>query len=98
MEPAKCASEAFGLVQPLAMGTHNSFLDKSENCWHWGFFRRRANDKHSLAYMEMRLIFACLLYFFDFTQSEPHRDLIDDQLCFGLWERVPLKLHMGPVG
>lgn len=59
---------------------------------------RSTNDKHSLAYMEMRLILARLLYNFDFTLSEPGRDWIDDQRCFGLWEKVPLMMNVVPVG
>ncbi|KAK4508554.1 hypothetical protein PRZ48_002293 [Zasmidium cellare] len=51
----------------------------------------------SLAYMEMRLILARLLYNFDFTLSEPDRDWIDDQSTFGLWKKLPLMMHVVPV-
>lgn len=59
----------------------------------WGSSARSANDKHSLAYMEMRLILARLLYNFDFSLSEPDRDWIDDQSTFRLWQKVPLMMN-----
>ena len=51
----------------------------------------------SLAYMEMRIILAKLLWQFEVALANPDQDWIDSQKCFQLWEKIPLMVKLTPV-
>ncbi|KAK3374599.1 putative cytochrome P450 [Podospora didyma] len=51
----------------------------------------------NLAYAEMRLIFARIIYDFDMRLAEPDVDWIKTQKVFNLWAKKPLKVHLTPV-
>lgn len=50
----------------------------------------------SLAYIEMRLILARLLWNFDMTLADDSKDWIDKQKIYLLWEKGPLNVHLTP--
>jgi len=49
---------------------------------------------HSLAYAEMRLILARILYNFDLTLSEESQDWMKGQRMFSLWDKPDLWVHL----
>ncbi|KAI1102236.1 cytochrome P450 [Jackrogersella minutella] len=52
----------------------------------------------NLAYAEMRLIMAKILYNFDMTIREDSADWITGQKVYILWNKPPLNVYMTPVG
>lgn len=50
----------------------------------------------SLAYIEMRLILARVLWNFDMTTAEDSKDWIKRQKIYMLWEKGPLNVHLTP--
>jgi cytochrome P450 len=53
--------------------------------------------KGSLAYAEMRLILARLLWNFDIELDERSRRWIDEMKMLVLWEKQPLFVKLSPV-
>lgn len=51
----------------------------------------------SLAYVEMRLILARLIWNFDMSLCDDSRDWISKQRVFILWEKNPLNVYLTPV-
>lgn len=51
----------------------------------------------SLAYAEMRLILARMLFEFDMTLAEDSHRWIERQRAFVIWERIPLNVYLAPV-
>ncbi|TQN67766.1 Averantin hydroxylase [Colletotrichum shisoi] len=51
----------------------------------------------SLAYAEMRLLLARIVYDFDIKLAEGNGPWIERQRSFGLWDRIPLHVHLTPV-
>ena len=49
------------------------------------------DDSHSLAYAEMKLVLANLVYNFDFELKE-HSDDWKDQKVFTVWDKKPLEM------
>ena len=50
----------------------------------------------SLAYTEMRLILARVIYNFRMELDGESKDWIERQKIYGLWEKVPLKVRLTP--
>jgi cytochrome P450 len=56
---------------------------------------RKADRYHSLAWIEMRVVLASLVFEFDLLEVEPNtRDWIDGQKIFFLWEKLPLNVRI----
>jgi len=56
-----------------------------------------ADNFHSLAWIEMRMVLASLLFEFDLLEIEPSsRDWIDRQKIFFLWQKLPLNIRIRP--
>lgn len=55
-------------------------------------------DIYSLAYAEMRLVLARIVYDFDMKLAEGNGRWIERQRVFGLWDRIPLMVNLKPVG
>ena len=55
------------------------------------------SPKNSLAYAEMRLILARIIFDFDMRLADDGKNWIDRQRGFTLWELVPLNVHLTPV-
>lgn len=51
----------------------------------------------SLAYMEMRLILARIIWNFDLSLCNDSHDWIGKQRVFILWEKTPLNVYLTPV-
>ncbi|KAI1403738.1 putative cytochrome P450 [Hypoxylon fuscum] len=51
----------------------------------------------NLAYAEMRLILARIVYDFDIKLSDDSQRWIERQRTFALWDRIPLYVYMSPV-
>ncbi|KAM5353465.1 hypothetical protein ACJ41O_000115 [Fusarium nematophilum] len=51
---------------------------------------------HSLAYAEMRLILARMIWNFDFKIAEESKAWIDDNKVYMIWEKLPLKVYLVP--
>ncbi|KZL82594.1 isotrichodermin c-15 hydroxylase [Colletotrichum incanum] len=51
----------------------------------------------SLAYAEMRLILARIIYDFDIKIAEGKGSWIERQRAFSLWDRIPLNVYLKPV-
>ncbi|WQF82114.1 Putative cytochrome P450 [Colletotrichum destructivum] len=51
----------------------------------------------NLAYAEMRLILARIVYDFDIKLVEGNGSWIERQRTFGLWDRIPLNVYLTPV-
>jgi hypothetical protein len=52
---------------------------------------------YSLAYAEMRLILANMIYHFDLTLADESRDWIAKQKAYPLWARGQLQVFVEPV-
>ncbi|KZL80355.1 isotrichodermin c-15 hydroxylase [Colletotrichum incanum] len=52
----------------------------------------------NLAYAEMRLVLARIVYDFDMKLAEGNGPWIERQRVFGLWDRIPLMVNLKPVG
>ncbi|GKT81074.1 cytochrome P450 [Colletotrichum tofieldiae] len=59
----------------------------------WTLYNRSA-----LAYAEMRLVLARIVYDFDMKLAEGNGPWIERQRVFGLWDRIPLMVNLKPVG
>ena len=55
------------------------------------------NNPRSLAYAEMRVILARLVWNFDMKLVESSGDWIGDQKHYILWNKLPLKVVLTPV-
>ncbi|KAI1269481.1 cytochrome P450 [Xylariaceae sp. FL1019] len=51
----------------------------------------------NLAYAEMRIILARIIFDFDLVLSEESKQWIDSQHAYALWERIPLNVFAKPV-
>ncbi|RYP71152.1 hypothetical protein DL769_004740 [Monosporascus sp. CRB-8-3] len=51
----------------------------------------------NLAYAEMRLILARIVYDFDMRLADDSKDWIKRQKTFSLWDRIPLNVYLTPV-
>lgn len=51
----------------------------------------------SLAYAEMRLILARLVFDFDMKLAEDSKDWVKRQKSYTLWDRLPLNVYFTPV-
>ena len=51
----------------------------------------------SLAYAEMRLILARIVFDFDMKLADDSRDWVKRQKTYTLWDRLPLMIHLIPV-
>lgn len=51
----------------------------------------------SLAYAEMRLILAKVVYNFDLRIAEDSRDWLKGQKAYIVWEKPPLNVYLTPV-
>ncbi|KAI1434436.1 putative cytochrome P450 monooxygenase [Xylaria sp. CBS 124048] len=51
----------------------------------------------NLAYAEMRLILAKIIYNFDMSLDNSSRDWMDDQKAFEIWVKPALNVHLKPV-
>lgn len=56
-----------------------------------------ANLDISLAYAEMRMILARVIYNFDLEIAEESRGWMEKQRIFLFWEKGPLHVHLKPV-
>jgi len=57
----------------------------------------KANKHESLAWIEMRMVLASLLFDFDLLEVQSDsRDWIDRQKIFFLWEKLPLNIRIRP--
>lgn len=53
------------------------------------------NNFPSLAYVEMRIILARMIFNFDMELDQPSDDWTDQQ-CFILWDKKPLMVQLTP--
>jgi cytochrome P450 len=51
----------------------------------------------NLANIEMRLIFAKMLWHFDIELADDTQKWIEDQYIYTTWEKIPLKIKLTPV-
>lgn len=51
----------------------------------------------NLAYAEMRLILARIIYSFDMCLAEDSANWLEDQRCYILWDKPALNVHLTPV-
>ncbi|CAJ2511464.1 Uu.00g070890.m01.CDS01 [Anthostomella pinea] len=51
----------------------------------------------NLAYAEMRLILARIVYDFDLTLADDSKDWIERQKTYALWDRIPLNVYLTPA-
>ncbi|KFA80067.1 hypothetical protein S40288_08218 [Stachybotrys chartarum IBT 40288] len=52
----------------------------------------------NLAYAEMRLILARILFDFDLSLAEESKDWLQAQKCYALWDKPSLHIYLKPVG
>ena len=57
----------------------------------------RANRDGSLANIEMRLILAKMIWWFDLELMPECRNWPGDQFIYTTWEKIPLKIKVTPV-
>jgi hypothetical protein len=57
----------------------------------------QTNTPRSLAYAEMRLILAKILFHFDLELVQPGQDWMSGQRVFALWEKPALEVRLTPV-
>ncbi|KAI0395986.1 isotrichodermin C-15 hydroxylase [Xylariaceae sp. FL0594] len=51
----------------------------------------------NLAYAEMRIILARIIFDFDLKLSDSSKDWVDRQKAFALWDRIPLEVYITPA-
>jgi cytochrome P450 len=51
----------------------------------------------SLAYVEMRLILASIIYMFDMKLAPDSERWIERQKNFNVWDRIPLNVYLVPA-
>ncbi|KAF6831216.1 cytochrome p450 monooxygenase [Colletotrichum plurivorum] len=51
----------------------------------------------NLAYAEMRMVLARVLFDFDLSLNQGYDGWIEKQRAYGIWDRVPLSVHLKPV-
>ena len=51
---------------------------------------------YSLAYIEMRIILARLIWNFDMSIVDDSRDWMSKQRIYNLWEKGPLNIYLKP--
>ncbi|KAI0025684.1 putative cytochrome P450 [Xylariomycetidae sp. FL0641] len=51
----------------------------------------------NLAYAEMRLILARIIFDFDLELADDSKNWIEKQKSYALWDRIPLNVHLTPV-
>ncbi|KAI1817145.1 isotrichodermin C-15 hydroxylase [Poronia punctata] len=51
----------------------------------------------NLAYAEMRMLLARVIYDFDLKLSDDSKDWVEKQKAYALWERVPLGVYLTPA-
>jgi cytochrome P450 len=54
-------------------------------------------DQPSLAYAEMRLLLAKMLWHFDFELADPAKQWYEKLRCFMIWEGAPLHIRLRTV-
>ncbi|KAI5865328.1 putative cytochrome P450 [Durotheca rogersii] len=52
----------------------------------------------NLAFVEMRLVLASIIYAFDLKLADDSQRWIERQKNFNVWDRVPLNVHLVPAG
>ncbi len=52
--------------------------------------------RNSLAYAEMRIILARIIYDFDIKMADDLGNWLDRQKTYTLWDRVPLNVYLTP--
>lgn len=50
----------------------------------------------SLAYGEMRLILARIVWNFDLRLDAAHKNWVEDNKCYFLWQKGPLNVYLTP--
>lgn len=60
-------------------------------------FTRLTNLYYSLAYAEMRLILARVIFNFDIEIAEDSKGWMERQKIFLFWKKGPLNVHLTPV-
>ncbi|KAH8202061.1 hypothetical protein TruAng_003816 [Truncatella angustata] len=51
----------------------------------------------NLAYAEMRLILARIIYDFDLKLADDSKNWVERQKAYPLWDRIPLNVHLTPI-
>lgn len=51
----------------------------------------------SLAYTEMRLVLARVIFNFDLRLADDSRGWIERQKVYNMWQRAPLNVYLTPV-
>lgn len=51
---------------------------------------------HSLAYSEMRMILARMLYNYDMELDEQSKNWAEGMLAYTLWDKPPMFVHLKP--
>jgi hypothetical protein len=55
-------------------------------------------DRDSLAYAEMRLILARIIFEFDLRLADESKDWLRNASAFTTWRKMPLYVYLTPVG
>lgn len=58
---------------------------------------RLANTENSLAYMEMKVIIARLIWNFNISLAPESNSWMENQKVFNLWEKGPLIIQLEPA-
>lgn len=51
---------------------------------------------NSLAYVEMRLVLARMLFNFDISLSDDSREWMENQKAYNMWSKPPMHIHLTP--
>lgn len=51
----------------------------------------------NLAYIEMRLVLAKLIWHFDFELTEEGKNWVEKQYVYTVWEKIPLMIKLHPA-
>lgn len=64
--------------------------------YYWSLINSCSLFSSRLAYAEMKLILARLLFNFDLTLAEESTGWMDNQKAYNLWSKPPLFMHLTP--
>lgn len=53
-------------------------------------------NANSLAYIEMRLVLARMLFNFDMVLNDESRDWMENQKAYNIWSKPPLHIRLSP--
>lgn len=93
----KFGSDHKDVLQPFHMGPRNCLGRKCVARTKFIHLYTMLTFYHSLAYVEMRVILARIIWNFDMSLAEQSQDWLERQKVYIFWDKGPLIVNLTPV-